>query len=403
MNLSNPSYGRLFVVSRILVLVLLCVAVAQSTVAQDSGDTEKRLNELKELLVADENRLNRNQMQASASKQDLDRVVREIRVREELVETYTKRQQEMLSLQDTLRTSLEIVDLDLKRLRTEYRSRATHAYKYGRKHELAMLLASESMTQMLARVRYLKRFSDERRKRLEHITGAYKLLDDQRTKLRNSYDQTADLIVGAKREKEELARLRSERSQVITDLRRQESRLKESISTRETAVRELETRMRAIVAEANAKRRDAGGRPARTVNLTGPFEANRGKLPWPAIGVVREPYGLVVNPVHGTTTPNLGILIATSPSAEVKAVFDGRVVSVDIMPDLGTYVVVEHGEYHSVYANFSLLYIGNDEEIKAGQLLGRSGTDAQPKGEGIFFAVFKGGKDIDPIPWLGRP
>lgn len=393
-------------VPRLIAVLLLGLAISQSAFAQqDSGDTEKRLQELKTLLAADENRLSRTRMQASASKQDLDRVVREIRVREELVETYTKRQDEMLALQDTLRKSLEIVDADLQRLRTEYRSRATHAYKYGRKHELAMLMASESMTQMLARVRYLKRFSDERRKRLVHIQGAYALLDDQRTKLRESYQQTADLIEGAKREQVELARLRGERSKVISDLKRQEKNLEQSISTREVAVRELETRMRAIVAEADAKKRtrNAGGAPSRSVNLTGPFEANKGKLPWPAIGVVREPYGPVVNPVHGTTTPNLGVLIATSPSAEVKAVFDGRIVSVDIMPDLGTYVVVEHGEYHSVYANFSLLYVGNDEEIKAGQLLGRSGTDAQPKGEGIFFAVFKGGKDIDPIPWLGRP
>ncbi|NNE35418.1 MAG: peptidoglycan DD-metalloendopeptidase family protein [Rhodothermales bacterium] len=400
-----PTRSSASAIVRVLfVFLLLLTGVRPVAAQQDIGDTEKRLDELKKLLVADENRLSRTRMRASASQQDLDRVVREIRVREELVTTYTKRQEEMLALQDTLRKSLTLVDDDLERLRKEYRSRASHAYKYGRKHELAMLMASESMTQMLARVRYLKRFSDERRKRLEHIQGAYSMLEEQRTKLLKSYDQTAELIEGAKREQEELARLRSERSDVIKDLRRQERNLEKSISTRADAVRELETRMREIVAAADAKKRSrSGGSASSTVNLTGPFEANKGKLPWPSLGVIREPYGSVVNPVHGTTTPNLGVLIATSPAAEVKSVFDGKIVSVDIMPDLGTYVVVEHGEYHTVYGNFSLLYVGNEEDIKAGQLLGRAGTDATPKGEGIFFAVFKNGQDIDPMPWLGQP
>ena len=403
MNAPNLS-SRIRSLVRAIVLIAAC-CVVPSVSAQDQDDTQRRLDELKKLLAADENRLNRTRQQASASQQDLDRIVREIRVREELVETYTKRQEEMLVLQDTLRKSMELVDADLQRLRHEYKSRATHAYKYGRKHEIAMLMASESMTQMLARVRYLKRFSDERRKRLESIQAAYAMLDDQRSKLRDSYNQTNDLIAGAKREQEELSRLRKERASVISDLRRQERNIQASIDTREGAVRELEERMRAIVAAANAERRrnSSGGRAASTVNLTGPFEQNKGKLPWPSIGVVREPYGSVVNPVHGTTTPNLGILVATSPAAEVKAVFDGKVVSVDIMPDLGTYLVIEHGEYHTVYGNFSLLYVGNNEEVKAGQVIGRAGTDAQPKGEGIFFAVFKNGKDIDPIPWLGRP
>lgn len=404
----NLPATRPFVVRISFLLVTLltgAVAVMPALAQDESGETEKRLNELKKILAADENRLNKTRREASASQQDLNRVLREIRVREELVATYTKRQEELVAEQDTIRRSMEAVDADLARLRAEYKSRATHAYKYGRKHELAMLMASESMTQMLARVRYLKRFSDERRKRLENIQGAYKLLEEQRIQLRETYNQTADLIEGARRERAELDRLRSERSNVIQQLRRQERTLESTISTNESALKELETKMREIVAAADARNRanTASGNASTTVNLTGPFKANKGKLPWPSIGVVREPYGSVVNPVHGTTTANLGVLIATSPAAEVKAVFDGKIVSVDIMPDLGTYVVIEHGEYHTVYGNFSLLYVGNDQTIKAGQVIGRSGTDSSPKGEGIFFAVFLNGKDTDPLPWLGRP
>ncbi|NNE34149.1 MAG: peptidoglycan DD-metalloendopeptidase family protein, partial [Rhodothermales bacterium] len=102
------------------------------------------------------------------------------------------------------------------------------------------------------------------------------------------------------------------------------------------------------------------------------------------------------------SVPNPGILIATESSAAVKAAFDGRVISVDIIPDFGTYVVIEHGEYHTVYSNFSLLYVGQNTVVSAGQVIGRAGTDAEPKGPGVFFAVFKKGEPMNPVPWLAR-
>ena len=113
-----------------------------------------------------------------------------------------------------------------------------------------------------------------------------------------------------------------------------------------------------------------------------------------------QPYGEIVNPELGTRTPNPGIFIETGPAEAVEAVFEGRVISVDIIPDYGTYVIVEHGAYHTVYSNFSLLYIRKGDDVAAGQMIGRAGTEAEPKGAGVFFALFKDGNGIDPKPWL---
>ena len=119
-------------------------------------------------------------------------------------------------------------------------------------------------------------------------------------------------------------------------------------------------------------------------------------------GGIKEPFGRVVNPDLGTTTDNVGIIIETGASSEIAAVFEGHVRLIDVMPGLGRVVFVEHGDYLSVYGNFSLLYVGKGDTIRSGQILGRSGTDAEPRGRTAFFGIFHNGEPIDPQDWLSN-
>jgi septal ring factor EnvC (AmiA/AmiB activator) len=72
------------------------------------------------------------------------------------------------------------------------------------------------------------------------------------------------------------------------------------------------------------------------------------------------------------------------------------------VPGYGTYLVVRHGEYLSVYSNFSSLYVSQGETVEAGQVLGLAGTEAEPRGAGVFFAVFDRSEStsVDPTQWL---
>lgn len=381
-----------------LSVALACTAPADAQDGDGVDATQKRLEQLKDLVAQDEEKLSRARLQTRAGLQELDRLNREIALRRELVSTYEKRRVEIEVVRDSLQVRLDLAEADLEQLRNEYGKRAIHAYKYGRTHSIALILAAESINQMLVRVRYLKRFADQRRERLTMIEAAAAYLQTEQERLESTYRQLDDLIAGAQAEEGELQKAVAERRSVVNRLRRAESNLQEAIDEREKAVAEVEAKLTQMIA---ANRRT--GPPSSGIDLTGPFVENRGKLPWPAIGVVREPFGEIVNEELGTRTPNPGVFIATSPQAEVKSVFAGQIISVDVMIDFGTYVIVQHGSYHSVYGNFSVLYVGQGEQVEAGHVLGRSGTEAEPKGEGVFFAIFKDGQPIDPMPWLGRP
>jgi len=238
--------------------------------------------------------------------------------------------------------------------------------------------------------------------KLQAIQQATETLEERRTKLVEARVQTQLLLQEAQKEQQKMRRVQNNRQGVIQTLRTQKTTISEELTQKRTAASEFEKHINTVISSANA-RRTAEADPQAEIDyagLTGSFRGSRGRLPWPTSGVVVEPFGDLVNPVHGTVTPNPGMLIATQPQAEVRAVFSGTVISVSVIPEFGSYVAIQHGEYQSVYSNFSMIYVTEGMNVLPGHVIGRAGTDAEPKEAGIFFGLLKDGAPFDPKPWL---
>ncbi len=385
---------------------LLLVLAAYGQSENDRTAIERRLRALREQIRQEEARLSETVQTEQATLQTLENLERQIAIRRELVRSYRQRMEQLAQTIDSLQQAARLLSQEIETLKAQYRRRALHAYKYGRMHDLALLLSAESINQMLIRARYLSRFARQRRAKLEAIQQATAQLEVRRQELLAARQETEQLLQEAEAERQRLARLEQERRRVIQALRTQRVSLEQSLAQKRQAAQELESRIQALLAAERERQRAREAADPRAAvafaELSGSFEQNRGRLPWPAEGAVIEPFGDIVNPVYGTRTPNPGILIGTTPQAEVRAVFDGRVIAVDAMPEYGTYILIQHGEYQTFYSNLSLVYVSIGQEVRAGQVIGRAGTDAEPKRAGVFFSLFRGGEVLNPTPWL-RP
>ncbi|MEM1044461.1 MAG: peptidoglycan DD-metalloendopeptidase family protein, partial [Bacteroidota bacterium] len=141
--------------------------------------------------------------------------------------------------------------------------------------------------------------------------------------------------------------------------------------------------------------------PDRTVDLTGSFRQNRGRLPWPADGTVVGRFGTRTDPVTNTRTDAPGIDIATASGAPVRAVFEGTVQRIGQFPTYGTYVMVSHGEDITLYGNLSQVAVSRGQSLRAGQAIGRAGTAESRRGTQLYFVIWRGGQAVDPTGWLG--
>ena len=390
----------------LLVAGLLGAALAHPARAQDEqSQTKERLEAIRQQIQASEQRLSETAEAERASEKQLQQLDRRIAERAELTRLYQKRLGEIRSSEDSLRTTLRRQQRRLDQLKKEYRRRATHAYKYGRLHDLALVLAARSINEMLVRVRYLRRFARQRKDKLDAVRRTNRQIKARRQTLSQKRDSTAALLRRAANERENLSRLRQSRRSMVEELRAQQASLEENLNEQQAQQQQLQARLERLAAREarRSRRRTEAASPERRAafeRLTGSFEQNKGSLPWPVEGVVTENYGMQTNPVHGTKTPNPGVMIATKPQAPVQAVFEGEVTKVDALPDLGRLVFVRHGKYLSLYANLSLIYASEGQTLEAGDPVGRAGTDGEPRGAGVFFALFRGGSSFDPTDWL---
>ena len=130
------------------------------------------------------------------------------------------------------------------------------------------------------------------------------------------------------------------------------------------------------------------------------FENNRGRLPWPvSTGVVTAHFGLEKIPGTKLTRRTDGIEISLPVGSTVKSVADGLVIYAGEV-DGEQLLVVQHGKYFSGYNHLSSLNVSKGSEVKAGTVLGKTGTSLD--GEGILLFMIMNDRSVpqNPEPWL---
>lgn len=130
------------------------------------------------------------------------------------------------------------------------------------------------------------------------------------------------------------------------------------------------------------------------------FENNKGRLPWPVSnGVVTVGFGTQSYAGTKLMQKSDGLEIAVPVGSAVRCVADGEVVYAGEVADENI-VLVKHGKYFTGYKNLSAVAVSRDQKVKAGTVLGKSGTSIDGEG-GILFMIMND-KSVaqNPAPWL---
>ncbi|MBT8462912.1 MAG: peptidase M23, partial [Gemmatimonadetes bacterium] len=106
---------------------------------------ESQLASLRSRISADEKALSQTRSEESATLQLLNRLNRDIAIRERVVDTFEQRIKELSAERDSVFAQVERLSSEIVALKEEYRARATHAYKYGRLHDLALIFSAASI------------------------------------------------------------------------------------------------------------------------------------------------------------------------------------------------------------------------------------------------------------------
>lgn len=148
----------------------------------------------------------------------------------------------------------------------------------------------------------------------------------------------------------------------------------------------------------------APARPAQTTSAGGNFESMKGSLPKPVSGSFRvtSRFGTHALPdLPNVTYDNPGIDAEVAKGASAQAVYGGKVSGVYMIPGYSTVVIVNHGNYYTVYGNIQAAAVKVGDSVKQGQSLGRLAPDDEDGSHStIHFEVWKNRDKLDPLAWI---
>ena len=383
-----------------------------------SQSTTKRQQELEAQRIRLKNEIKQINELLFSSKKTRKNVVTEVEdlqvklsVREELIKV-TNAQVNLLTRKINLnernisdqRKELEVLKEDYaKMIQNSYASKSLQ-------NRLMFLFSSENFLQAYKRIQYLKQYTQFRRKQGLAIAEKTQLLQELNKALIEEKSKKLVLVEENKAVQEQLKEERNVQENLIKSLRRKERSLAAQISKKEKEARAIDREINRLIRAAIAASNKAAGKTGKkTFELTpeakliaANFEANRGRLPWPLDkGVVTQGFGRQRHPVVKTTTiQSNGVTIATAPSTEVRAVFEGEVMSVVTFKGSNPSVLIRHGNYITVYKNLGKLYVKKGDKVKAKEAIGEVFTNQQTGKTEIQFSIFNNIKVLNPKGWI---
>ena len=133
------------------------------------------------------------------------------------------------------------------------------------------------------------------------------------------------------------------------------------------------------------------------------FRANKGRLPYPVErGKITLGFGNQAHPVYKSLmVHNSGVEITTDEGATARAVFDGVVSSVITLSPVNRAVMIQHGDYFTVYSKLAGVSVSTGQKVKTGQRIGSVASDEDGTSE-INFQVWKNTVRQNPEVWLRR-
>lgn len=385
--------------SKMTLLLPLLFLLATVASAQTSAQKDKKARLEKEIAILD------IQIKETAKRKDnalssLKLTRKKISTRRQLVaesnEEIAGLDSRIASKEDTiamLKARLDTMSTGYNHLiRTAYRSRDARVwYMY--------ILAAKDLGQGLRRYGYLKSLSSQMRTQAAAIKETEAQMEAQKAEAEKLREDASALRKTRMSELDKLRQEEGDSQKLVSQLNKDSKNYQRQLNAKRKEVEALNKEMQRMVERAT--RPAASGKKAEVdVKLESEFAKNKGKLPWPAEGPVVEGFGQHYHPVYKNVKMpfNNGVNIAVSPNTAVKAVFEGKVSQVIVMPGYNQCVLVQHGGYFTFYCKLSNVSVKAGDKINTGQVIGLVDTIS---GETeLHFELWEGKNPRNPELWL---
>jgi septal ring factor EnvC (AmiA/AmiB activator) len=414
------------------ILTLLLIFTTSFSWSQNSQQEklEKRKAEIQKEIREKEEMLKKVRKEEKTVSNQLAIQNEKITLKQKLINT-TSHQTKLLG-DDIYSNQIKINRLrkDLEILKQDYTQMVVKAYKSRSTQSRAMfLLSSENFQQAYKRFQYMKQYAsyrkmqgDEIKYKTESLTGYTEKIVVQKIekeKLLQANEAEKKILEKEKLVQQEIAKaIKKSKAQITAEIKKkqQESRridgqinklIRDAIASANKKVAAANVKTNPKTTAATTKATETSTKIVLTPEaklVADNFKSNKGRLPWPVEkGFVSLAYGDQPHPVYNTLiVHNSGVEISTDQGSLARAVFGGEVISVMVLSPVNKAVMIQHGDYFTVYQNLSSVNVSKGDKVQTKQTLGKIRTNGDSGKTVLKFMISQNTTYNNPASWLSN-
>lgn len=399
-----------------------------SAVSQSKRELENKKNQIQKDIDYTNQLLNITKKSKSNSLVHLVTLNKKITYRSEMISTISTEIHGVDKEIGSVSTNIDSLNNRLDRLKKQYASMLYYAYKNQSSYtKLMFIFSSDDFNQAFKRIYYLRQLSDYRLRQRDLIVELQDSLNGKKSNLQNVREDKNKLLTTQERQIKELDKEKNEQVNVLNSLASKEKKLRADLKEKQKKQQQLSAKIEEIIKREIEAAREAARKKAaststaskstknvvgvnsaavllntpETIKLSADFENNKGQLPWPVEkGIISSSFGRHAHPVwHDVYVNNNGVDINSSKGAKARAIFDGRVITVFMV--FGKYaVLIQHGEYFTLYSNLENVFVKKDDKVITKQPIGTVQTNEDEGKTELHLEIWRGGNKMDPEGWI---
>lgn len=386
-----------------MVVALLSVSMAAS--AQDTRAQEEKKARLEREIAIIDKQLAENASQSSSMLTDLSLIRKKISNRKALVSESDRVIRQYSDSIYLAQKEINRLQARVDTLTAHYSKLVLSAYKNRDSRIWYMyMFASDNLGQAFRRFGYFRNLSTQMKNEAKSIRAMQDELALKQERLALLKKDAEAVKAERQKELDNLRKDESKADSVVKKLQKDRKKYQSQLASKKKEINALNREIERLIANAmNKDGQKTGSKKQKApvdMKLDAEFSKNKGKLPWPADGPVVSRFGKHYHPVYKNLElpPNNGVDIALAKGEHVKAVFDGVVSQVLVMPGYNQCVLVQHGNYFTLYCKMKNIAVKAGDKVKTGQLIGDIDTiNGQTQ---LHFEVWKGKDPQNPETWL---
>ena len=388
------------------IILLLIVLISSSVSSQTKQDLENQKKQIQEDIKKIELKLKTNSKQKKLIVSNAEDINYKIKLQQNLINNINS--QLNLILREIDRNENRLSDLKQRELilKDELSKMLLSAYKKkSNLNKLMFVFSSTSFQQAYKRIQYFKQYANFQSKTLSKIKinsndikNVIVVLDSQKTNKKLLIDENEEI-------KRDLSIEYIGLNNLIAEVNKNQKRYSAEIKQKQKLTREIDKKIQRLIEEALAKAKKKDGRFELTEEaklISKNFNANKGKLPSPVIrGSVVLGFGKQPHPIVKTTTiQSNGVRIRTSSDVEARTIFNGVVYSIIKSKNNTHTILIQHGNFFTVYKNLSDIYVKKGDKLKTKDSIGKIATDPLNGQTILSFSIFNNGVPQNPRFWI---